>query len=103
MAAEAALPKPPPAVEWKLEPSGDKSLYLLRNVGTDTATGVRIAAPPEYDEYVQFDLPHGKVLAYAAVQILIVDVAQLPALTEISVAWDGELGETRVPVPRGYR
>lgn len=98
-ASEAALPKPPPAVEWRLEWQR-KSSYALRNVGTDTATNVRIIVPPAYVNLVRFDLGDGTVGAGSAVRIMLISVGELDNLTDIAVAWDGHLGEIRVPVPR---
>lgn len=50
-AAEAALPPPPPAVAWKAElrstaRKGKGATFVLRNVGTSTAAGVRVVCLP---------------------------------------------------------
>nr|WP_221382773.1 hypothetical protein [Actinoplanes polyasparticus] len=56
IATERTVPQPPPPVAWIAEFIG--SSYRLRNVGTDTATGVRLALP-EDDDSVQARITDG--------------------------------------------
>jgi hypothetical protein len=66
-AAEAALPPPPPAVAWEVElrstaHKGEGATFVLRNVGTSTAAGVRVLVPPAYDGLVRLELGTARCL-----------------------------------------
>ena len=103
-AAEAALPSPPPAVAWKAElrstaRKGKGATFVLRNVGTSTAAGVRTVVPPAYDGLVRSEPGNGEVPAYGSFQVVVLGIDQLPDLHELLIAWDGRDEPVQVPLP----
>lgn len=103
-AAEAALPPPPPAVAWKAElrstpRKGRGATFVLRNVGTSTATGVRVVAPPAHDGLVRPELGNGEVPAHGSFHVVVISIDQLPDLHELLIAWDGCDEPVQVPLP----
>ena len=55
-AAEALLPAP---VSWRLEQADGGFTYMLRNVGTDLATGVRVITPTGFKGRLTADVKMG--------------------------------------------
>jgi hypothetical protein len=93
-AAAAALPPPPPAVAWKAElrstaRKGKGATFVLRNVGTSTATGVQVVVPPARDGLVRPELGNGEVPARGSFQVVVLGIDELPDLHELLIAWDG--------------
>jgi hypothetical protein len=85
-AAEGALPASPAAVAWtaKLRSTarrGKGATFVLRNVGTSTAAGVRVVVPPAYDGLVRSELGNGEVSAHGSFQVVIFGIDQLPICT----------------------
>ncbi|MEV4707863.1 hypothetical protein [Actinoplanes sp. NPDC049316] len=103
-AAEAALAPPPPAVAWKAElrstaRRGKGATFVLRNVGTSTAAGVRVVVPPAYEALIRSELESGEVPAHGSFQVVVIGIDQLPDLHELLVAWDGRDDPVHVPLP----
>ena len=100
-AAEAALPPPPPAVDWliRLVRAGRHGggLYELRNVGAGTATGVQRVEVPNQN-LVRLDLGDGTFRPNGSVEFTVVAVAQLPDVREIALIWDGQPTPVLVPL-----
>ena len=98
--AEAASPAPLGAVAWRLEHQA-KKLFMLRNTGTDTATGVKVHYPDAYDLLVRANLGDGRITSHASIKIIIVPADEIANLTELGVTWDGNPWPVRVPIPYG--
>ncbi|GAA2912087.1 hypothetical protein Acy02nite_90080 [Actinoplanes cyaneus] len=103
-AAEAALPPPPPDVAWKAERrstarKGSGATFVLRNVGTSTASGVRVVVPPAYNGLVRSELGNNEVPAHGSFQVVVIGIDQLPDLDELLIAWDGRDEPVQVPLP----
>lgn len=102
VAAEALLPKPPPPIKWQLEllkagRHGSAS-YALRNIGTETATGVKIDQErAKAIARVEFDGDPGVVVPGATVQFWVLPTMGNPKPTEAWLTWDGV--DEEIPVP----
>lgn len=84
-----------PTVGWTLTRAG-KQLFVLRNIGTETATGVTVTASTGR----LTNAPQGvEVQADASVSFLISGGMGDPAPNEVSVSWDGMVQPALVPVP----
>ncbi|MDG4785935.1 hypothetical protein O7626_08345 [Micromonospora sp. WMMD1102] len=95
-AAEAAVPPPPPAVDWRIVHQ-QKSRYVLRNVGVETATGVQIQ---DHDAILwAVDEVPTEVPPNAGVPFLIAATMGNPAPDELWVTWDGRSIPVAVPIP----
>jgi hypothetical protein len=97
-AAEAALPPPTPAVQWYAEQAGKRN-YALRNVGTDTATGVRVVIPDSHKGLVRPEVTDSAVPAGSAFRVTMISVAEMPDLTELGLTWNGQDTPVTVPLP----
>lgn len=100
IAAERSVPQPTPPVAWHAEFDG--STYRLRNVGTDTATGVRLALP-EDDDSVQARITDGTdvVASQGSFGVLItIRWVSGRQLSELPIVWDGQAEPVLVPLPR---
>jgi hypothetical protein len=97
IAAEKSIPKPPPPVDWKIEPSG--ASYLLRNVGTETATGVRADLPKNFPGRIR--LTGGDTVRPQSSLGLEVTViwARASRVAEIPIVWDGQDEPVHIPMP----
>lgn len=84
-----------PTVGWTLTWAG-KQLFVLRNIGTETATGVTVTASTGR----LTNAPQGvEVQAGASVNFLISGGIGDPTPNEISVSWDGMVEPALVPMP----
>ncbi|MFI5931273.1 hypothetical protein [Actinoplanes sp. NPDC051494] len=97
-AAEAVIPPRPPAVDWKIEPGHDGA-YRLRNIGTSTATGVRIDLPESFAGQVHADLGNGSISPGKSVDVRWYQAWMDPNLNELPVVWDGRETPQLVPIP----
>jgi hypothetical protein len=102
-AAEAALPPPPPAVAWVADlrstARGGGVTYVLRNIGTEPASGVQVVVPPSHNGLIRPQLDDGPIPAGGSFQVLVISIDQLPNVHELMVAWDGQNDAVRVPLP----
>lgn len=74
---------------------GSGNLYLLRNVGTGTATGVTVADGPGVE-----DRPEGvTIVANDAVRMLMAGSMGAPLPTALQVSWDGHPEPISLPMP----
>lgn len=84
-----------PAAEWLIE-NPAKNVFVLRNVGTATATGVRVVTGHELTR----DLPDGVTLGpMQSARFLLMSAWGHPLPDEVRVEWDGALPQS-VPVRR---
>ncbi|MEU8301142.1 hypothetical protein AB0C04_28120 [Micromonospora sp. NPDC048909] len=94
-AAEAAVPPPPPPVAWKVEQRG-KSLFVLRNVGTETADGVYVH---KQGGFVRVE-ENGRTLQPGeSMTFVVIRAAGMVDIQEIRVSWDGQVQPVMVPLP----
>lgn len=99
VAAEKALPPPPPAVAWEIERAA-RDVYRLRHVGSTVATGVMVdtfRAPAVLD----LDLGDGTVRPHASIGFVVAAYAEAPTPDELWVSWDGQPEAVPVPMPPG--
>ncbi|MFF4563975.1 hypothetical protein [Streptomyces sp. NPDC001435] len=91
-------PRPSPSsIQWTLERRG-KHLYLLRNVGSDTATGVRV--DPSNMPSIASNLPEDAVVRPGeSVEFLMAASLATPLPGEIWVSWSLGGAPVAVSVP----
>ncbi|MYX34380.1 MULTISPECIES: hypothetical protein [unclassified Streptomyces] len=94
----SAPPQPrPSSVEWMLERRG-KHVYLLRNVGNDTATGVRV--DPSGMPSIASNLPEDAIVRPGeSLDFLMAASLATPLPREICVSWNLGGDPVAVPVP----
>ncbi|MFC4048064.1 hypothetical protein ACFOY4_00060 [Actinomadura syzygii] len=89
----------PPKVEWRLERRG-KQKFVLRNVGTEMATGVtmdRSNLP-----YIAHEAPSGvAVRVGGSHEFLLAGTMGHPMPNEVWLSWDGQEEPVALPIP-GY-
>lgn len=96
LAAEASIPAPSPPVDWVVLRSDE--MLLLRNVGTDTATGVRIDGSQHYS--VQLWDKTGIVRSKGSIPFQVYVVwSSGHQCNEVPVIWDGQDKPVLVPIP----
>lgn len=84
----------PPPVAWRVTTIKGKS-YRLRNIGSSEATGVIVTGvPAESAALVRVISGGGVVPAGHAVDILILEVMQLPTVNALFARWDGDNSQT---------
>jgi hypothetical protein len=98
VAAEASIPAPPPAVDWRLERDPTDG-FRLRNIGTEAATGVRLVMTQFKEGQVVTGWENAVVAAGASVRVSIYRNFQEPAVSELPVLWDGRSTPQYVAVP----
>ncbi|WP_242892453.1 hypothetical protein [Actinomadura litoris] len=96
--AQAETGEPaPPVVEWRLERTG-KNRFVLRNVGSDMATGVTIDASQVAT--INRELPDGAAIRPGGSHsFLMLGTFGAPVPDEIWVTWDGHPEPVALPVP----
>jgi len=97
IAAEKALPPPPPAVAWQIVHVG-RSRFAMYNTGTEPATGVEIDTERATNVVLEHD-GKARVSPGAALTFLIAVTMGNPAPQELWVTWDGQPEPVAVPVP----
>jgi hypothetical protein len=84
-------------VRWKIEPV-QGARYLLRNEGTQTATGVTADDVPF--QGLARQLPRdAAVRAGESLEFLLIQVAQVDTPHELWLTWDGQDEPMAVPIP----
>ncbi len=97
-AAEAMVPPPQPKVAWKASRIGD-GYYGLRNVGTDAAVNVTVAAEGYDASGIRVTPAPVRVLAGATVRVFLAGGAESPEVDELQVSWDGQATPVLVELP----
>ncbi|WP_422772115.1 hypothetical protein ACN28C_03185 [Plantactinospora sp. WMMC1484] len=96
-AAEQALPPPPPRIAWSIAKGTGRDSYVLRNGGTETATGVEI--DKKHKSYIfRAEIPDGKVQSGGSVSLLMAGNASGGVPNELWLRWDGQPEWVAVPV-----
>ncbi|GIJ35012.1 hypothetical protein [Micromonospora sediminimaris] len=97
-AAEAALPPPPPDVAWSAR-RDYKDRYLLKNIGTKSATGVEwIKTGDSREDLIHFEPPPGRVLPGGELEFFVIP-AWTDSPTELLITWDGQSEPVAIPIP----
>lgn len=101
---QASLPPIDPAtkpdVAWDLERPG-KTRFVLRNIGTDIATGVTID-PEQFKGFARQLPTNAAVRPGASVEFLVFTAMGAPLPNEVWVSWDGIDEPIAIPIPSWY-